>query len=314
MGGKYNLRILKILQNIYPPLEKNRAHAKNIQRALGVSLGIAQIIVAHMYGCRDWSQLKQKSGQMFDSSVISLPMCYLTPHELVPFELLVTKYRPNLIAAHSNGTYLQEDLLSRIVYKQFGAIEHYQIEQILSYYADCEQTFDRFLEALSWANNTASFVTKTARFGENSNCTINLWLNSCTYQQDFYAYYEFQDEHLRIRVREWDTGVRMPNPELHVCNSSWYVDFMYGYLEMLARQFVMLGYQPFFEIMRIQGVYLPHMGLEYEDNNHRKHGVLKLVRRLLERGGIQSGDKRYNPVEDNRGLKIAFSEKSFSTI
>jgi len=89
---------------------------------------------------------------------------------------------------------------------------------------------------------------------------------------------------------------------------------MYGYLEMLARQFVMLGYQPFFEIMKIQGVYLPDMGLEYEDNNHRKHGVLKLVRRLLERGGIQSGDKRYSPLEDNRGLKIAFSEKSFSTI
>ncbi|WP_153810904.1 hypothetical protein [Paraglaciecola arctica] len=229
----------------------------------------------------------------------------MKPKETAAFHILVDKYKTDLHSAHKMGVYLPDDLLSLIVNKKSGAIEHHQIEQILNHYAEGEQTFDCFLDSIGGAENGASYVTNYLHLRKYSNRPINFWLNNSTYQQNFYAYYEFQGENLHVRVEEWDTALCIPNTEVYITNSSWYVDFMHGYLDLLARQFVARGYKPTFEIFKIQHTRLSDLGLEHEDNNHPQHGVYKLVRRLFANSNaILNGN--YNDLTDKEGVKIAY--------
>jgi hypothetical protein len=302
----HNWRYLKMTIRIYcPSLKTNKAHAKNLQRSLGLSLGIAQSIVSHMYGCNNWATLKKQSGKKIDIPNTLLPMHFLKPKEMETFEVLVDKYKTDLNSVYKMGVYQPDDLLSLIVNKKSGAIEHHQIEQILNYYAEGKPTFECLLDSIGWAENGASYVTNHLRLRKNSNRPINFWLNNFKYQQNFYGYYESQGENLHVRVEEWDTALCIPNTEAHIANSSWYVDFMYGYLDLLARQFVVRGYKPTFEIFKIQHTRLSDLGLEHEDCNHPQHGVYKLVRRLLVNSNLLlSGN--YNYLTDNEGLKIAY--------
>jgi hypothetical protein len=82
---------------------------------------------------------------------------------------------------------------------------------------------------------------------------------------------------------------------------------MIGYLEMLARQFIQLGYQPTFEFFKIQNIPLSKLTSAHESSNHPHHGVLKLTRRLLKLGGVLNANMAYHEVTDKKGIRVTYS-------
>jgi hypothetical protein len=106
----------------------------------------------------------------------------------------------------------------------------------------------------------------------------------------------------------------VPNTELSVCNKTWYIDFMIGYLERLARQFIMLGYQPTFEFFKIQNTHLSELEPSHESPNHPKHGILKLTQRLSMLGGVLNTNMAYHEITAKKGIRVSYSKESFQNI
>jgi hypothetical protein len=299
-------------QKYCPTLNTNKAHARTLQKSLNLKLNTAQIIVANMYGCCEWAELKKHCDQKFDSSDFFLPMYYLEQEEIELFWLLVNKYRKELMAVYkSNTQHPQESLLNLIVNEKFRNIEHYQIEQVLNDYGQCGESFYSFKGSIERAENSAlRIINKLLSWGRERG-PINLWLNTSTYQQSIYAYCKFSgnsDNHVTLRVQEWDTALQIPKTELSVCNKSWYIDFMIGYVQMLARQFINLGYQPTFEFFKIENTHLSTLELAHESSNHPKHGIYKLAQRLLMLGGDLHVNMTYHEITATKGIRLTYSK------
>jgi hypothetical protein len=139
----------------------------------------------------------------------------------------------------------------------------------------------------------------------------NPWLNNGTYQQNFYAYYYFDNTEVLIKVREWDAGIEIPNSKTSIVNKKWFVDYMVGYVNMLAKEFVTLGYQPTFEFFKIQNVFLPNLTSEFEDKNHPKHGIHSLVKKLLALNGQDTIIVPYSKITEDSSIKVSFTKEMY---
>ncbi|MBJ2135545.1 hypothetical protein JEU11_03685 [Paraglaciecola chathamensis] len=301
-------------QKYCPSIIKNRAHASTLQKSLGLKLNIAQTIVSHMYGCHNWAELNGRCDQEYEASDFLLPIYYLEDDEISSFRSLLDKFEAELGNAYKSGGYPPDTLLALIVNNEFQAIEHYQIEQVLNSYSEYEKNFDSFMQSIGWAENSAHRVINTLSSWKSAGRPINLWLHTSTYQQSFYAYYKFSDindDNILIRVEEWDTGLQVPSTKLSVCNKPWYIDYMIGYLERFARQFIVLGYQPTFEFFKIQNTPLSKLESAHERPNHPKNGVYKLAQRLLMLGGALNSNMAYHEITAKKGIRVRYSKESF---
>lgn len=276
---------------------------------------MSQTIIAHFYDCHTWQELKQQCDQYFESSSMQLPMYYLMPHEIASFKFLVDKYQDQLKVEFQSKEHLPVSLIALIVNKDFGAIEHYQIEQILNSYAEYEDDFDSFKRTLEWGEYAANRVIDSLLSWKSVRRPVSIWLKTSTYQQNIYAYCQFNDiddsgdKNVFLKVQEWCTDIQIPKSQLPVCNLNWYVKYMIGFIEMLAQQFLTLGYQPIFEVCKIQNVHLSSLTSAHENKNHPQHGVYKLARSLLEYGGAINNDKKFDEITNKRGIWLTFPKK-----
>lgn len=297
---------------VCPSLKVHKLHAKKLQRNLGLSLGTARTIVAHMYDSHCWEQLRKRCGQQFNATMYQLPMYYLETSKIDLFKKLIEIYLIELKAVFNINLHLPEGLLALIVTNKLSAVEHYQIEMILQDFEESEGTSEDFIDAILRADNTAykavrnQWPTKPLKNSRNGH--RNLWLNTATFQQNFYAYFHIEDNHIHIRVHEWDTGLCIPKSKTTVVNKGWFVDFMSGYISMLAQQFIRLGYIPTFEFFKIQHVYLSNLTLECNNPEHPNHGIYQLYQRLMISGGEQNEELVLNRISEERGVKISFND------
>lgn len=297
-------------QKYCPTLNTNKAHARSLQKSLNLKLNTAQIIVANIYGCCGWAELKKQCDQKFDSSDLLLPMYYLEQQEIDLFWLLVNKYKKELMAFYDSNTPPLESLLTLVVNEKFPVIEHYQIEQVLYDYGQCGESFDSFKDSIERAENSALRIISLLLSRGRERGPINLWLNTSTYQQSIYAYCKFSDicdSNVLLRVEEWDTGLQIPKTKLSACNKAWYVDFMIGYVQMLAEQFIRLGYQPTFEFFKIENIHLSKLGPAHESSNHPEHGIYKLAQRLLVLGSDLNANMAYHEITAIKGIRVTYS-------
>lgn len=297
---------------ICPPLSVHKLHATKLQKNLGLRRGTACTIVAHISGCLDWPQLREKCGKPFDPPSSHIPMYFLEPSVIDKFWRLVDKYEVELEKAYNPSIHLPDNLLAFVVNKKVNAVGHDQIDKVLWEFDEKSGTSERFVGQICCADNTAYKVLKSEIKEwklETSDYVKNPWLNNGTYQQNFYAYYYFDNTKVLIKVREWDTGIKIPNSKTSIVNKKWFVDYMVGYINMLAQEFVSLGYQPTFEFFKIQNVFLPNLTSEFKDKNHPKHGIHSLVEKLLAINGQEVGGVPYSKITEDKGIKVSFNKE-----
>lgn len=285
-----------------PSFNVHKAHAKYLARSLGLGHCIAQEIVAFMYGCHNWTELKRLSGQQYEASLDLVPLNFLEPKQVILFKELVTKFDKTIKESFNSKTDLPCGLLHNLVNDKYAAVEDYQIESVLDCFNKTEKKASDFIESIIFAENTPCRFTKMS----HDHPVQNNWIRTSALQQSFYAYYHFNENAVHIKVREWDTGLRIPSNNSLVVNKSWYVDFMVGYIDMLAEQFMQLGYWPVFEFFKIQDLSLSSLTSEYADKNHPKHGIYQLVQHLISKGGALNDEINYNCITDFRGIKVAY--------
>jgi len=299
-----------------PSLQINSAHARNLRKSLDLNLNTTQTIVANIYECNSWQELKLRCNQKYDSSSLQLPMYYLEAHEIERFKYLVDKYQDELEVEFLFKDYLPSSLLSQILRRDFGAIEHYQIECILNSYAEYEDNYYSFKRSLGWGEQSAKKVIDSLMSWESARRPVSIWLRTATYQQNIYLNCKFNDieddsdKVVFIAVEEWFTSIQTPNPDASICNADWFVKYMIGYIEILAQQFIDLGYQPAFKFTKLQNVYLSSLTSAYENESHPQHGIYKLARSLIEHGKSLNKNMKYNEVISKRGINLSFVKKS----
>lgn len=295
-------------QKYCPPLKKNKAHARNLQKSLNLSLGVAQTIVAHCYDCHNWQELKQRCDQLYDSSSVKLPMKFLRPHEVASFKLLVDNYYEELKIVFQSKFQLSKSLISLIVHKDYDAIEHFQIEQILRFYEEYGENFISFKKAIDYSESSAARIID-GLLTEPSSHPYRLWLRTSMYQQNIYAYCHINevDKVVVVTLREWYTDLQVLGSSASVSTLGWFVKYMIGYITMLAQQFLELGYQPTFEFIKIQNTLLSSLTPDYENLNHPQYGILKLVRSLIQYS--ESQVLNYDEITHENGIKLAFTNR-----
>ena len=297
---------------ICPPLSVHKLHATKLQKNLALKRGTACTIVAHICGCNDWPQLIEKCGKPFDAYASVIPMYFLEPSVIIKFWKLVDKYQAELERVYDPSIHLPDSLLAFVINKKVNAVGHDQIDKVLWEFGEKSGTSDRFVGQICCADHTVYKVLKNEMKDwelETPDYIKNPWLNNGTYQQNFYAYYYFDNTKVLIKVREWDTGIKVPNSKTSVMNKKWFVDYMVGYVKMLAQEFVSLGYQPTFEFFKIQNVFLPNLTSEFKDKNHPKHGIHSLVEKLLAANGQDSGVVPYSKITGETGIKVSFTKE-----
>jgi hypothetical protein len=72
-----------------------------------------------------------------------------------------------------------------------------------------------------------------------------------------------------------------------------------------------LGYQPTFEFFKIQNTYLPNLTSEFKDKNHPKHGIHRLVEKLLALNGQDTVVVPYSKITEDRGIKVSFTKEMY---
>lgn len=300
---------------ICPPLSVHKLHAKKLQKKLGLKRGPAGNIVAHISDCLDWQHLRNKCGTPFDYPSTIFPIYFLEPPVIDRFWELVVKYEVELKRTYNPSIHLPDNLLTLVVNKKVNAVGHDQIDNVLCEFDETTETPESFVNRICAADNTAYKVLKSARklchLDGLSEDVQNLWLHNPTYQQNFYAYYYFDNTKVLIKVREWDSGIKIPNLKTSIVNKNWFVDYMVGYVNMLAKEFVSLGYQPTFEFFKIQNVFLPNLTSEFKDNNHPNHGVHRLVEKLMTLNGQHAGVVPYRQITENTGIKVSFTKELY---
>tara|TARA_R110002126_G_scaffold88837_1_gene212674 strand:+ start:19805 stop:20611 length:807 start_codon:yes stop_codon:yes gene_type:complete len=267
-----------------------------------------------MNGCHNWQQLRNKCGKPFEPTSSLIPLYFLEKSIIEKFWRLVDKYRTELESVYNPSIHLPDSLLAFVVDKKMHAVAHDQIDKILWEFNEETDTPERFVGLICCSDCTAFKVLKCQRKDwelESSQYIKNPWLNNATYQQNFYAYYYFDNTRVHIKVREWDTGVEVPDSKVSVVNKRWFVDYMVGYVNMLSKEFVTLGYQSTFEFFKIQNVFLPNLTSEFKDKNHPKHGIHSLVEKLLAISGQEVGGVPYSKITEDRGIKVSFTKEIY---
>ena len=302
------------LAQIFPPISVHKLHATKLQKNLGLKRGIACSIVAHINGCQNWQQLRDKCGKPFDAYASAIPMYFLEPAVINKFWKLVDKYQAELERVYDPSIHLPDSLLAFVINKKAYAVGHDQVDKILWEFDEKSGTSKGFVKQICCADNTAYRALKSETKDwelEASEYVKNPWLNNATYQQNFYAYYYFDCTKVLIKVREWDTGIEIPNSKTSVVNKKWFVDYMVGYVNMLAKEFSSLGYQPTFEFFKIQNIFLPNLTSECKDKNHPKHGIHRLVEKLLALNGQDTMVVPYSQITEDRGIKVSFTKEMY---
>jgi hypothetical protein len=297
---------MKLIQD-YPQLNSHKMHAKKISKSLSLSLCTSRTIVAHMNDCNDWQMLAQLSGQDTLSSIAKSPISFLDESELTSFQGLVCDYEQAINKAFDAKIHTFDTILFNLTAKKYSAIDHYQIEGILSDYNESSKTSESFMDALMNAESSAAhIVTKALKyqspFPPDSTC-LNLWLKNATLQQSIYAYYHFQGDNLTIKVKEWDTHLRIPNSKDSVMKKPWFAKYMVGYIELLASQFIELGYKPIFEFSKIQSIQLRNLTTKHADKNHPEHGLYLLVENFLSPKSKGAGS---NKIIDSNCISVSY--------
>lgn len=297
---------MKLIQD-YPELNSHKMHAKKISKSLGLSLCSSRTIVAHMNDCNDWQMLAQLSGQDTLSSIAKSPISFLDESELTNFQGLVCDYEQAINKNFDAKIHTFDTILFNLIAKKYGVIDHYQIEGILSDYNESSKTSECFMNALMNAENSAAhIVTKALKYqspiSPDSTC-LNLWLENATLQQSIYAYYHFQGDNLTIKVKEWDTHLRIPNSKDSVMKKPWFAKYMVGYIELLASQFIELGYKPIFEFSKIQSIQLRNLTTKHADKNHPEHGLYLLVENFLSPKSKGAGS---NKIIDSNCISVSY--------
>ena len=285
-----------------PSFNVHQAHAKYLAGSLRLRLGIAQEIVAFMYKCDNWTELKRLSDHQYNASLKLVPLNFLEPKQVILFKKLVSKFDKTIKKSFNPKTDITCGLLHNLVNGKYAAVEDYQIESVLDSFNKTGQKASDFIESIFFAENTPCRFTKIS----HDHPVQNNWIRTSALQQSFYAYYHFNENAVRIKVMEWDTGLRLPSNKSMVLNKSWYVNFMVGYIDMLANQFIQLGYRPVFEFFKIQDVNLSSLTSEYADKDHPKHGIYQLVQHLISKGGALNDEINYSCITDVRGIKVAY--------
>lgn len=297
---------MKLIQN-YPQLNSHKMHAKKIRKSLSLSLCTSRAIVAHMNDCNDWQMLAQLSGKDTLSSISKSPITFLDESELTNFQGLVCDYEKAINKAFDSKIHTFDTILFNLIAKKYSAIDHYQIEKILSDYNESSKTSESFMDALMNAENSAAnIVTKALKYqspiSPDPTC-LNLWLENATLKQSIYAYYHFQGDNLTIKVKEWDTDLRIPNSKDTVMKKPWFANYMVGYIELLASQFIELGYKPIFEFSKIQNIQLRNLTTKHADKNHPAHGLYLLVEKFLSPKSKGSGS---NKIIDSNCISVSY--------
>lgn len=293
---------MKLIQN-YPQLNSHKMHAKKIRKSLSLSLCASRAIVAHMNDCNDWQMLAQLSGKDTLSSIAKSPITFLDESELSKFKGLVCDYEKAINKDFDAKIHTFDTILFNLTAKKYSAIDHYQIEKILSDYNESSKTSECFMDALMNAENSAAhIVTKALKYqspiSPDSTC-LNLWLENATLQQSIYAYYHFQGDNLTIKVKEWNTHLRVPNSQDSVMKKSWFAKYMVGYIDLLASQFIEFGYKPIFEFSKIQNIHLRNLTAKHAYKNHPEHGLYLLVENFLSPKSKSKGSGSYKNTDSN---------------
>jgi hypothetical protein len=287
-----------------PQIKVHEFHAKKIKKNLKLSLCNAREIVAYINECHNFKDLEQLSGREYEEPENAFCIYFLESPEMKLFKNLVIKYEIELVAEYNKAkNNLNDSLLSLILNKKISEIEHYQIGTVLEDFEGTSRTPQDFVNAVLFADNSADKVIRRCVSNNNLSRFFNVCLNTDTFQQYFYAYYYFDDTRVHIKVQEWDSRLFIPKSEVRVTQKKWFGTYMTGYIEMLAQQFLTLGYKPMFEFFKIQDVHLTDLNSKFENEKHEHHCIYKLVQQLIEYGGETI---KYDQVTDKRGIRISY--------
>jgi hypothetical protein len=249
------------------------------------------------------------SGREYDASKEPFEIYFLEPSEIKLFQSLVIEYETELDSEYKKSNKnLDASLLSLISNKKISEIEHCQIAQVLENFEDTSGKSQDFIDSVLFADNSADKIIRRLVSSNNLSrpmcqININVDLKNNTFQQYFYAYYYFDDDRVHIKAREWDSRLHIPKSKVPVTQKIWFRDYMTNYIEMLAQQFLKLGYKPTFEFFKIQDVHLTELNSKFENEKHQHHGIYKLVQKLIEYGGETI---KYDQVTDKRGVRISY--------
>lgn len=292
-----------------------KSHARFIAQNLHLKLYEALNFVALIHEFETWTQLKLEHEKQTGALSSANPFSELDSSELTLFWNLVNRYESELKEAYNPTIHLSSNILTLLINKKVNSIEDYQIARFLQEYDLDYGTSKDFINTIMCKDNTAYKIVKSQKNGwqiDTASSEIrNLWLRSDTFNQRLYAYYYFDNKHIHIQVREWDSLTHSRTSYTSLISKGWFVEMMTGYIIMLAKQLVELGYQPTFEFFKIQNVHLSNLTSEYENVNHAKRGIYILAQRLIELGGDENEDVRINKIRDDRGIKVSFFKGSF---
>lgn len=293
-----------------------KSHARFIAQNLHLKLCEALSFVALIHELETWMQLKLKHEKQTCALNSANPFSDVDSSELTLFWNLVNKYERELREAYNPKIHLSSNILTLLINKKVNSIEDHQIARFLQEFDLDNATSQDFINTIMCEDNTAYKIVKSQENGWQIDTACskvrNLWLRSDTFNQRLYAYYYFDNKHIHIQVREWDSLTHSRISYTSLISKSWFVEMMTGYIIMLAKQLVALGYQPTFEFFKIQNVHVSNLTSEYENVNHAKHGIYILAQRLIELGGYENEDVRINKIRDDRGIKVSFFKGSFS--
>ena len=263
----------------------NKLHAKKIRKSLGLSLGRAQTIVAHIHNHHSWDSLNNANHACHKNHLRLRPLYFLPTKSTRKFINLITEYRSAFESEHlAFHRLLNDSLINLILKNQLNAIEHQQIDKILTHIDSTVCNAENLVDAVLYADNSACKALHLHEENISSSLqskTINIWLEHDMFQQSLYAYYYFNQRQVNIKIQEWDSELNIPYSTKSTVNKRWFGDYAIGYLKMLAQQFVTLGYIPSFEVVKIQNIEIKKLNSDFEDNNHPNAGIYKLVLELI---------------------------------
>jgi hypothetical protein len=298
----------------FSQLKLHKSHARFIAHNLDLKLSEALSFIAHIHECETWQELKEKYGKQRGISNNIIPVSDVDSSEIALFWSLVDKYEKELKESYNPKIHLSCNILTLLINKKMNSVEEYQIAKTLMEFDRENGTSKDFINTIMYTDNTAYKVIKSQKNGWQvdtaTNEIRNLWLSSDTFKQQFYAYYYFNNKQVHIQVREWDSLSDVSTSYVSIVNKRWFVEMMMGYIKMLAKQLLTLGYQPTFEFIKIQNVYLPYLTAEYKNENHAKHGIYLLTQKLIDLGGFENEDIEYNKIKESRGVRITFNNDS----
>lgn len=290
----------------YPLVREVKSHAKHLSKTFNLKLSDAQEIVAFRYRAISFSRLLKLAGQPIIESH-RLDMYEDAPEGVnAKFIKLVSPFENEISAHIDNNVHVNDSVLKKIADRRYSQISPHVMDLFTT--SDEVDVSDSasIIEYLEFIDDSVTKVLAARKRSRKAE-RINLWIEPWNYGHKFYAYFNFNGDNIDVVVREWDLDIEKPTKDFDISSRPWFVSYMLGYIELITKQFISVGYSGTLRVACINNLNAGNLYYRTKSNWHSE-GVAAIFNNLLANSGSWDWDDDGKGNKNYIGVKVKFGE------